>query len=439
MPVSSDHPSYADAAKKWELTRAIIDNNAQKWLPDADDGDPLRNQRYKNDAILTNFTALTRNGLLGLIFLNAPKSTLPPELNYLYDNASGSGLSLDQLTQQICSDLLETGRYGLLVDCIEDSTARIVPYTAESIRNWNVERVNGRYQFSLVVLKESITVQVTPDDIYNLKTQDQYRVLRFEDGIYIQEVYDKLLNRISRSAPTKADGTFFDKIPFVIIGTENNDAAIDNAILYDLAVLNLGQYRNSADYEESIFVCGQPTIVVNTGDMQADQWLELNGGKFKFGSRGGHIVGLGGNAILLQANANQLAAQAIRDKLLEAVGIGARIISPPGGRETAEAARIRFSSQNSALFILTKNINAGIEEAIEICCEFTQDADPSIVEYELNDQFYEDGTDVTLLAQAILMFDRNIVSAQEIRKYIETSGAGLVLESDVPDDQNSPV
>lgn len=450
MPVSSEHPTYVDGLKKWCLTRAIVDNNAKKYLPDVDDRDPNRNKRYKNDAILTNFTALTKNGLLGLIFLNAPESVLPEQLNYLFDNATGSGLSLDELTQKVCGDLLETGRFGILVDCpaveendadaAQDRAARLIPYAAESIINWRTRRVDGRDQFILLVLKEQIIVPTSPDDIFNLEKQDQYRVLRIDDsGYYIQELYDRYLNLISSAMPTKADGSFFEYIPFSLMGTENNDAEIDNATLYDLAVLNLGHYKNSADYEESVFITGQPTVIINIGDIPADQWKEINGDRFKFGSRGGHIIGQGGSAQLLQANPNQLAGQAMKDKELSAIGIGARIISPPGGRETAEAARIRYSSQNSALYILTKNVNSGIILALEYACDFTPEANPSLIEYELNDQFYEDGTDVTLLAQAILMFDRNIISGQEIRNYIEASGAGLVLESEIPDIQNNPL
>lgn len=429
MPVNTTHPNYDAASKKWALVRDIVNNDAKKHLPDVDSEDIDRNKRYKDDAVLLNFTNLTKNGLLGLIFLNAPQATLPPELQYFLDDATGTDLSLDQLIQKLCGDLLQTGRYGLLAD-YQDVT-RIVPYAAESIINWRTEKVNGKVRLIIVVLKESVLVQVNEDDPFYTEAQDQYRALVLDDGIYKQEVYNKDLEKISSITPTKADGSEFDYIPFVFIGSEDNDADVDNATLYDLAMLNLSTYKNSADLEESIFITGQPTVVVNVGDIPPDVWKEVNGDSFKFGSRGGHIVGLGGNAVLLQANANQLAGQAIKDKLIQAVEMGGRLISPPGGRETAESVRIRFSSANSALFTLTKNVNEGVEEILEYCCDF-EAADPSLINYELNDQFYEEGTDVPLLAQSILMFDRNIVSAKEIRNYIQTAGAGLVLESDLP-------
>lgn len=436
MPANSQHPTYVDALRKWSLVRAVIDNDAQEYIYTVDEGDPLRSKKYRQDAVLYNFTALTKNGLLGLIYLHPPKVTLPPQLEYLTHNATGGGLSLDQLSQQICGDLLETGRYGLLIDYMgvnNNGTARIIPYSAESIINWHTGVVNGLDQFSMVVLQETFLWQQDDNDEFNLEYRNQYRVLKMVQGVYVQELYDRNLELINRTIPTKANGDVWNEIPFVILGSEHNTPVVDNATLYDLAVLNISQYKNSADYEESIFVTGQPTVVVNVGDIPADQWKELNGGRFKFGSRGGHVVGAGGDAKLLQASPNQLAAKAMQDKLLVAVGIGARLISPPGGRETAEAARIRYSSQNSALMTLTQNVNNGIEDALSLCCEFVLDATPSDIKYELNDQFYEDGVDATLLAQAMLMFDRGILTSEEIRDYVETSGAGLIEESDIPE------
>lgn len=44
---------------------------------------------------------------------------------------------------------------------------------------------------------------------------------------------------------------------------ENNNPYPDNAIMYDLATLNISHYRNSADYEETMFVVGQATLFVS--------------------------------------------------------------------------------------------------------------------------------------------------------------------------------
>lgn len=54
-----------------------------------------------------------------------------------------------------------------------------------------------------------------------------------------------------------------------------------------------------------------------------------------YGSRAGLTVASGGNATLLQANANQMIGEMMKDKLVQAAAIGARLIAPPGGRRNS--------------------------------------------------------------------------------------------------------
>ena len=46
-------------------------------------------------------------------------------------------------------------------------------------------------------------------------------------------------------------------IPFQFLGSENNDTSIDDSPLYDMAEVNIGHYRNSADYEEAAYRSGE--------------------------------------------------------------------------------------------------------------------------------------------------------------------------------------
>jgi hypothetical protein len=82
---------------------------------------------------------------------------LPDAIAYLMDDATGDGLSLNQLAKDELSNLLEVGRAGFLVDypqsaeglSAEDVSAlelraSIVPYTAEQVINWKADLVAGR-------------------------------------------------------------------------------------------------------------------------------------------------------------------------------------------------------------------------------------------------------------------------------------------------------
>jgi hypothetical protein len=439
MPVSEQHADYRASTERWELVRSIIANDAKKLIREVDYQDPLRSEQYRKDAILTNFTRLTREGLKGLVFRRPATINVPPELEYLIDDSTGYNFTIEQFAQQVIGELLDTGKHGILVDYPEnptdDSVARFKPYCAEAIINWRYQEYGSEYKLQMVVLKENITVPGV--DKFDWQPAVQYRVLFLdENGFYNQEVYnqDEVISKAAFPV-LNYHGAPMDEIPFQFIGSENNDATMDMIPLYDLAIVNLGHYRNSADYEESIFVTGQPMVVVNLGDHNEQEFKQANPGGIRFGSRSGLIVGAGGSATLLQANANQLAQTAMNDKKADAVSIGARLIAPPGGRETAEAARIRFGAQNSALYIITKNASLGLEQCFDWAAEM-QMAEPVDSELELNNQFYEEDADPNLIASEMMLFDRGLMTSQEVRMNLDKSGIQL---GDVEPDPVDPM
>jgi len=424
MKVSTQHLDYKEALQRWDLVRAIVKNDAAKYIRSPDINDDARTKQYRADAILTNFTAFTKAGLTGLVFRKDPQYSLPPEIDYIDDDITGSGISLLQFSQKLIGDLLQTGRYGLLVDYYDDGgKAYIKPYCAESIINWKSELVNGEYVNTVIVLCED--VQVDSDDPFSQETVKSYRALMLvdQDGskVYQQWLFNDEEDLINVITPVDFNGQPFSRIPFIFVGSENNDSAVDYQPLYDMSVINLGHYRNSADYEESIFITGQPTIVINIGEASKDDFDSANSNGVMMGSRKGLVLQGGGNASLLQASPNQLVAQAMKEKIEQAAYIGARLIAPSGGRETAEAVRVRYGSQNSALVTLAANAEEAIEYSIELICQF-MGANPQAVEFKLNDVYFEETADANLLAQQILLFDRGIISSDEILDYGRKTG-----------------
>lgn len=437
MPVSEKHVQYEKMQPKWSLVRQIVDNDAKDLIRTVDEQDPCRSNQYKKDAILTNFTRLTKDGLTGLVFRRPASWKVPDELNYLIDDSTGFDYTIEQLAQQTIGEVLQTGRYGILVDCPADNQSKckatFKPYSAESILNWRYEQIDGMYKLVMVVLQEMIDVRGS--DKFDWVSEVQYRALLLEDGIYRQEIYNKDDILIGESQPLDYHGSPMTTIPFEFIGSENNDAEMDPIPLYDLAIINLGHYRNSADYEESIFITGQPFLVVNLGDMNDTEFKQANPGGIRFGSRAGLTLGSGGAAQLLQANSNQLAQIAMNDKKADAVAIGARLVAPPGGRETAEAARIRFGAQNASLYTVTKNTSLGLENCFSWAALFDMET-PAESEFELNDQFYEEDADPNLIASEMMLFDRGLMTSKEIRMNLDKSGIQL---GDVEPDPVDPM
>jgi len=424
MSIDSKHPDYKAHIDRWSLVRSVVDNDASRFIRTVDTNDTSRSASYKEGAILTNFTSLTKEGLTGLVMRRDPSIEIPTSIEYLKEDATGDGRGLSQLAKQSLGEVMTTGRIGYLVDYprregstsvrdTEELKARILMYRAENIINWNIERVNGKAVIKFIVMYEP-TLEQHEDDEFQWELKDKYRLLKLDnEGNYFQALYDEEFNVVDFVYPLDNRGNNLKEIPFTFVGAADNNEDIDKAPLYDLSVLNIGHYRNSADYEESVFVVGQPTIFVS-GSWGIEEFKEALPQGIKFGSRAGYFLGEGGNASLVQANPNQLADEAMKSKLKQAAYIGARLISEPGGRETAEAARLRFSSQNSALHTIVLNVDDALIKAMEFCVMF-MGGNVEEIKFKLNRQFYDESADPQLIAQSIMLFDRGLISREEIR------------------------
>lgn len=442
MPVATKHPDYSKYLPIWERTRdavrgsVSVKDKKHVYLPVPDNEsnreskgtETARYRQYLKRAVFTNFTGRTKNALVGAAFRKDSELEIPEALEYLREDATGDGLSVFQLAKDELSNLLETGRVGFLVDypetpeniSAEDAQyfhANIIPYAAEQIINWKTEAINGRKLLVLVVLAESY---IDSDDEFAHDSKTQYRVLRLTEEGYSQQLYRDEMPYGEEIFPTKSDGTKWDEIPFLFVGAKNNDSTIDDAPLADIAEVNIAHYRNSADYEESCFLTGQPSLFITTS-LTSEQWKSLNPSGIKLGSRAGHVLGETGSATLLQANPNSLVLEAMKAKESAMVMIGARIITDRAANETAEGARIRFASENSVLGDLVHNLSEGLTKAIQWVGEYMGiDTEESF--FSINDTFYDKNVDPQLIMSMVTLLDRSIVAEQDIFDTLKASG-----------------
>jgi len=443
MPVSMKHPQYELYRPVWDKTRDAVRGSVQIKekkhvylpVPDPETADErlgentLRYRQYIRRAVFANYTGRTKNALVGAAFRKAPVYELPEMLEYLIDDATGDGLGIEQLAKDELSNLLETGRSFLLVDfpqaeagmSAEDIQrlairASIIPYTCEQVVNWRTDVVGGRKLVTMIVLAENYK---TADDEFGHDSEVQYRVLRLRQDGYTQQVYREDEPFTEEIYPRKADGSSWDVIPAVFVGSKNNDSTVDDAPLADIADVNIAHYRNSADYEESCFITGQPTLFL-THSLNMEEFFEYNPEGIKLGSRAGHVLGESGNATLLQPNANQLVLEAMRAKEGQMVALGARIITDRGSNETAEGARIRFASENSVLGDIVGNLSAALQQCVEWCGEFMGTGDD--VAFEINREFYDKSVDPQLIMSMVTLMDRQIISDQDIFNRLKSAG-----------------
>jgi len=442
MPVDTTNPTYDIYKNEWIKTRdackgsVAVKSKKSQYLPvpDAETNpmgiDSIRYKQYLNRAVFTNYTGRTKNALVGAAFRKKPIIELPDGLEYLIDDATGDGLSLEQLAKDELNNLLETGRSLLLVDypqteegmsseqvSILNLTASIIPYKAEAVINWKTEVITGRNMLTLIVLEEPY---LENSDEFSHESKMQYRVLRLKEEGYCQQIYRDNEPYTEEFYPRKSDGSVFDYIPVTFVGSQNNDSTIDNAPLSDIADVNMAHYKNSADYEESCFITGQPTLFI-THSLTQEQWNEYNPKGIKIGSRAGHVLGDTGSANLLQANPNNLVMEAMKAKEQQMVAIGARIITDRGGNETAEGARIRFASENSVLGDIVGNLSSAIKSCIYWVGEFMGvDTDECV--FIINREFYDKMVDPQTIMSLVTLLDRQIVSSQDIFDRLKAGG-----------------
>jgi hypothetical protein len=450
MGINAQHPQYVEYAKRWRLTRDVVDARTDKFIREIEEGNAERNVQYREDAILTNFTARTKHGLVGGMMREKPEVVLPSELEYLRNDATGNNLPLDQLAQAVVGDILETGRDGLLVDFpttdipmptqaeveLFDGRARIYKYEALSIPNWHSMRVGSKTVVDLIVLRENESKLA--DDGFTWVDDIKYRVLRlmaFEGSnnlVYTQQLFNADNEPLSDlMIPRKADGETWSEIPFVFIGSENNDSTVDNAPLYDLSKLNIAHLKNSADYEESVHIVGQPTLFF-TSSISVDQVKDaFPNGKITIGSRTGHLLGTAGNAQLLQAQPNQLADVAMKRKEDQAIMLGARLITPAADRETAEGVRLRHGSEVSIMSTIVNNASRGLEKALGFCGEF-MGVDATDLMYQLNNQFFDKELDPQTIIAELQLLNSGVISVPDLRQVLRKGG---LLPKEKTDDE----
>ena len=431
MSVKTLHPDYQVHSPKWRLVRDAVEGESaikrtpERYLPEFIPADPERYERYVKRAYFMGVTGRTRAALSGMVFRKDPAVQVPDELELLLHNADGAGTSIEHISKEAIGSILDTGRHVFLVDypTIDDSIdfeteqnigARplILSYHAEALINWKYKLINGRRVLTLAVLVELVHDDESKSDEFDHNIVKNYRVLRLRDGVYTHQTYDDGGKpKTEEFSPKMAGGMPFDHIPLHIVGADNNLPDIDDAPLYDLSILNIAHYRNTADLEEAGYITGQPTLHLDVGDTSPDVFAEQNPGGVQLGSRSG-IITQGGKVELVQPEERSLLVTLKEAKEQEMVKIGARLIQRGGQAETAEAARINASAEASTLDQIVNNLSNGLAGALRDAGLFVgmQGEVLDEIRYDINTDFFETSLDAQHLMALIQLGDVGIIS-----------------------------
>lgn len=415
----------------------------------------LRYDTYLQRATFYPVTGRTLRGLVGLVFDKDPAIEHPPLLAPVIADAGGDGVSLDQRAAQALRENVSLGRGGILTDYPVVSgpttvqaarSGNIRPtmtyYQAEQIINWRHTVIGAKKFVSLVVLREDF---VKEDDGFALTTATRFRVLRLTDGIYTVELHtpgDSV--DVTRFTPTDGKGRPLTEIPFEFIGAEKNDAEVDEPPLLDMAELNVQHFMNSADYEESVFMVGQPTPVFSglTKDWVESVFREeVDDGhgktkiinKVRLGSRGGISLPVGGTADLLQAQPNTMAFEAMEHKEAQMLALGAKLLENTGTQQTATEATLDSVLDNSVLATAARNVSAAFTRSLRWCWLFMTgewNEDENFIDYKLNDDFGGKLMTAQDRQAIVTMWTQRAITYTEMRWGLRRAGSAYLTDKE---------
>lgn len=432
--IASTHADFARRTIQWARIRDALEGqdeikqNGETYLKKPDGMSLTAYDAYKERAQYYPVVERTLRGMSGMVFRHPVKADLPAKLEPLREACTTDGHSLEVFAEQVVNEVLSIGRYGILVDYpSENTTANSTPYlatyTAENITDWKVQFVDGLRTLTRVVLKDDYDGDDDTDGTAEMRLELTLNV----DGNY--EVKKWVAASATKAAkdgdtaqfvltdtkvPT-VNGKPLKKIPFVFINPYDLRPEVEKPPMLDLVDVNIGHYRNSADYEHALFLTAQPTPWV-AGNLTKDSTpTSIGSGAFWILPEGATCGMLEFSGPGIEAQERAMAAK--EDRM---ASLGARMIHEGKNRnEAADTAKMRGKGEMSLLTNVVNMAEAGIERALRIAAEWTTGR-PDDVEVKLNRDWVETKMDPQTLTAMVKAWQSGAMSHMTLYENLQS-------------------
>jgi len=422
---STKHPDYELLEKDWDRIRdcihseSVIKSKREKYLPrpagmtgeyaEAYDA-------YLERAHYPQICSYALAGALGVIITKLPEFNVPKQLEYILDDATKDGSTIQQLFMDVVIEILQTGRCPVVVDISGDiNKFKFVKYTAESFINWKEETVAAEKSLIMGTLKEQMP---KTDDIFSHDTVDIYRVLTLEDGHYVSHIFEEDGRELEDflTKPTYM-GKTIDEIPLFVAGSINNSTDSQPIPLLSVANCSIQIYRKEADLANSEFLSCNPTLCM-VGASNDDDLPNVVGSSVM-------IVLPDPQARIFYTETDTAALRHVKthidDLYEEAIRHGVAILDTRKGVESAEALRIRQATQSASIYSIYLSALNALKSGLQLMCKWAGwnpedivvDA-PSALTYGIPDS--------NVIRSIIEGFGNNVVPLSVIHKYLVGSG-----------------
>jgi hypothetical protein len=433
------HPQYDKYFPRWKAVNDICDGeHINDYIIDIRPNDTSeenesRNRSFKERAVFSAVAGYTSRGLTGIMFSKWPVLKVPSQLEYMFESADGAGVSLYQQSQEVARDQIRVGRSGLFVDYPAnqgDSSqsdmqsgemfAPIMHIKAEQILNWNTTREGGRTKLSLVVIYDQIRMESPSGFVFDLV--DVIYELRLIDGVYVFREWRTAVagggawEMVDEVVPRDGYGNTWDEIPFVFVGSNDNTPDVDAPPMYDIVRVNIGHLNNSAIYEDSVFITGQPQPWMSGIDFNWVQDAMASG--MYFGAPVMLPVPAGERFEIAQAQPNSMAKEAMNDKLEMMIGLGAMFIQPGSAAKTATQTQGEQMVQHSVLSLIASNCSEAYTKALKWAARFMA-ADESQCEYTVKQNFTDANPSPQMLQQIVASFLQGAIPLADYHRWMQ--------------------
>lgn len=396
--VSACHPAYEKFTHVWDKTRDAREGSesikrgdsqeeidrAQRYLPKLSGHKKLEEyMEYRDRAIWYGATGRTVDAYIGMIFRKdpvysyktadgqdlAPDDVVSEKLNTILQTTTPDGRSFDDLAREALDEVFTVNRVGLLEDYPSmlqfDGSIRVMTqlefekqgisskttiYRASSIINWKTELIDNDIVPVFFVLKERYLQTDAKNPLVFTKSY-KYRILYLtwgSEGIEYQQALvapsgkDTKKYTVEKVVRPLKQGKALDRIPFWILTSDGLlYDRIQVPLINDLAEMNIGHYRNSADYEGELHKLAVKTACFpgwNTEEL-GDPTL---GGALK--------VPVDSEPFFLEASSNSGIKEEMAQKENRMAALGAELLSNTGRyMQAAETVRLQSSGEASVI------------------------------------------------------------------------------------------
>lgn len=356
------------------------------------------NPAYRAYLTRARFPDIVANSLrmcIGVTSKYESKVELPESMEYLDENASSDGKSLDELYAYLISEVLSVSKIAIAVGYYEKTGQfYIATYVMESNIDWSLAQVIEGERIQLVMTKfiEGVDAHGEEEikEFFFGPTADNSDEIKVQSKLYTSTDQDPV------GVPLSFRGKDYDEIPVYYAGAFSNDPGPENIPLISISDIAISLYQEDADLRQAHFMTCNPTL-------------------FLFGIRADEKPSVVGSNVTVSVTNPQARAEYpatdtsaldhvknYMDGLKQEASEYAASILVSSAKESGEALSIRQANRGASLVHIVNCVSRAMTKALQFIARMTNQ-DERKVKYEGSVEFAEallNAQDLTALVSA---------------------------------------